>query len=100
MVPPASPAVSTPRASARLLHLFRAPLQALLPAFPEQAVSDAFSVCATSGDAFCFSKAQSDALAKYKRRADLDCWEWQAQLSRAGNAHATVLGLCDNMSRT
>lgn len=34
------------------------------PLFWLQAASSAASVCATSGDAFCFSKAQSDALAK------------------------------------
>lgn len=34
------------------------------PRLHPQASSHAASVCATSGDAFCFSKAQSDALAK------------------------------------
>lgn len=38
----------------------------LKPSVLLQAVSSAFSLCATSGDASCFSKAQSDALAKYE----------------------------------
>lgn len=51
-----------------------------------QAVSSAFALCATSSDGSCFSKAQSDALAKYEcsvgsgRRAwgcSEENWRWQ-----------------------